>query len=38
VWGDDSQVVGYAGFPLTCKRYANQGEEPGAIIRVWRVP
>lgn len=37
VWGDDSQVVGYAGFPLTCKRYANPGEEPGARIRVWRV-
>ena len=37
VWGDDSLVVGYAGFPLTCKRYANPGEEPGALIRVWRV-
>jgi Holliday junction resolvase RusA-like endonuclease len=38
VWGDDSQVVGYAGFPLTCKRFARLGEEPGVIIRVWRLP
>jgi Holliday junction resolvase RusA-like endonuclease len=37
VYGDDRQVAGYAGFPLTCKRYANQGEEPGAMVRVWRV-
>lgn len=37
VWGDDSLVVGYAGFPLTAKRYANPGEQPGARIRIWRV-
>jgi Holliday junction resolvase RusA-like endonuclease len=37
VYGDDSLVVGYAGFPVTCKRYANPGEEPGVWLRVWRV-
>jgi Holliday junction resolvase RusA-like endonuclease len=37
VYKDDSQVVGYAGFPRTCKRYANPGEQPGARIRVWTV-
>lgn len=37
-WCDDSQVVGYAGFPLTCKRYANPGEQPGARIKAWRLP
>jgi Holliday junction resolvase RusA-like endonuclease len=37
VYKDDSQVVGYAGFPLTCKRYTNPGEEPGARIRVWKL-
>lgn len=37
VWTDDSRVVGYAGFPVTCKRYANPGEGPGVWLRVWRV-
>lgn len=37
VYKDDSHVVGYAGFPLTCKRYANPGEQPGAWIRIWRL-
>lgn len=37
LYGDDSQVVGFAGFPLTAKRYANPGEQPGARIRIWRV-
>lgn len=37
VWTDDSRVVGYAGWPTTCKRYANPGEEPGVWLRVWRV-